>query len=194
MPNQFKTGILKTQEDVLIRISSLNAELEMLKEKIGFEDKFSFIIFGGTALLMYTQYRVTSDIDCFYLKTISADEVERIISEHGVNNRMTGLMTAPVAQDFIPRSKRILVTDFLEVRIASKEDLILSKLFSTRGTDSDERDLIESGIFESEDLDLEYIENIYNEFEGLRIGTRVNFSSLDDILKRIAEKNEKIRK
>ncbi|MGN7403068.1 DUF6036 family nucleotidyltransferase [Cytobacillus praedii] len=193
MTYQFQSGILSTTEDVLKRLSSLNAELELLREKLGFEEKFSFIIFGGTALLLYTNYRVTSDIDCYYLNTISASEVEGIIANHGVNNRIEGLMTAPVVEDFIPRSNLILETDVLEVRVASKEDLILSKLFSTRGTDSDERDLIDSGIFEG-DIDLVYIETVFNEFESARIGSRVNFSSLDDILKKIAEKEEIINK
>ncbi len=192
MANYINTGILKTPNDVIKRISSLNAELEILKEKLGFEDKFSFIIFGGTALLLYTNYRVTSDIDCYYLETISAKEVESIINEHGVNNRMQGVMSAPVFEDFYPRSKIILSTDCLEVRIASKEDLILSKLFSTRGTDGDEADLIESGIFDG-DIDLQYIEDTYNEFADLRIGSRVNFTSLDDILKKIADKQEIIK-
>jgi hypothetical protein len=75
-----------------------------------------------------------------------------------------------------------------------KGNLILSKLFSSYDTENDERDLIESGIFEDKNLDLEYMEKIYNEFEGLRFGSRVNFSSLDDTLNKIAEKNEKVWK
>ncbi|MFC0273629.1 DUF6036 family nucleotidyltransferase [Metabacillus herbersteinensis] len=184
-------GILETQEDVFSRILSLDEHLKTLELEGKFNDQLSFIIFGGTALLLYSGYRVTSDIDCYYLSSITIEEVQSIIAEHGVNNRIENVMQFPEPEDFIGRSKEIFVSDQIEVRIASREDLILSKLLSTRGTDRDEKDLIESDILDNVDLD--YIREKFEEYKDFRIGAGVNFSSLDDIINERVKRREKIR-
>jgi hypothetical protein len=57
---------LQKPEDVQIVLLELERELQKIKEFL--EQPLSFVIFGGTAVLMYAREpRSTSDIDCYVI-------------------------------------------------------------------------------------------------------------------------------
>lgn len=173
----YQAGILSNQEDVLDRLLQLEEELRDLKLR----QKVRIIIFGGTALLLYTDYRVTSDIDCYLMEKDIVSQVMGVLETYGVNNRLEAVMEFPPPEDFIDRSKVFYTSEILEVRLASKEDLVLSKLFSSRGAEQDYLDLVESSLLDQ--VDLEYIKKMYEEYCTYYVGSKVNISRLDDILK-----------
>lgn len=172
----------KTKEDVFEALNILDFELFQTYGEL--EKKIKFIIFGATALLLHTNFRGTKDIDVYFEERVDRKAAE-IMDKHSVNNRLEQLMNVPLPEDFIDRSILISEGSCIQVKLASKEDLVLSKLFTTRGKNSDEEDLIKSSILD--DVDWTYIQDIYDEFAGSRVGTSVNMTTLDDIIKRRKE-------
>ena len=146
----WETGIFRNKEDVIKKLAELDFELE----DVLLSDKLEFVIFGGTALLLWSDSRVTGDIDVVMINEFSSEKVTELLSKHNVNNRIEKVMEIPPASEFLPRAKKINVP-FRNIRVflASVEDLIISKLFSSRQSDRDEKDLIEYNFLDEADKD-----------------------------------------
>lgn len=167
----------KSQADIIENLVILDHELSKFKLKY----KIELIIFGGTAFLLRTNdIRVTSDIDVFITSQITK-EIEAILHQHNVNQRISGIMEVPPIEEFLPRCDRLNVPfDNMIVRVASKEDLIISKLFSTRQSQKDIDDLVQTDLIDTCDIDLLW--ELYNEYKKDVIFPLNRYNSLEEVL------------
>ncbi|HDR7417811.1 TPA: hypothetical protein QCX17_002247 [Bacillus cereus] len=179
------TTILETTDDVIDTLIRLDLELVDISVGITNFQPVRFVIFGATALLLHTGFRGTSDIDVYMKNRDIHSDITSICNKYSVNNNMQRVMEFPLAEDFWDRSKLIYESEVMHVHLASKEDLVLSKLFAGRGKNTDEVDLIESSILD--DCKMDYIQQMYDEYDSLRIGSGVNFTRLDDIIQKREE-------
>lgn len=175
-------GIFENKEDILNKLADLDYELDSLN----LPDKLEFVIFGGTALLLWSDFRVTSDIDVIMLNDFSSEEIRELLYKHNVSNSMRSVMEIPPVEEFRFRTRRLNI-DFnnLDVLLPSVEDLILSKLFSSRQSDRDEKDLIESDLLEMADMDKLW--ELYEHYKKDAILPLSRYNNLKSILERREE-------
>ncbi|MBD7965394.1 DUF6036 family nucleotidyltransferase [Fictibacillus norfolkensis] len=172
-------GILETIEDVLDRLISLDYEIGESNEVV--QEKLGFIIFGGTALLLYNNSRMTSDIDIILLGNIDLNKgnIKEILKNHSVvpNN---AIIQYPYLKEVISRAVPINAPfENIEVSVTSKEDLALSKIFSSRP--EDERDLIHTNILD--EADIEIVRKRYDEYLPNYLGGLGFLPDLDMLLR-----------
>lgn len=158
-------GILEKPIDVIERLLDLDYELNELAKTGELTDKLRFVILGGTALLLYNKNpRVTSDIDVIYFESeeINKSSIKDVLKGYNISPNIKNVMQFPFKEEIFKRMKPISVTgvqfDNLDAYLASKEDVILSKLFSTRI--EDEQDLIKTDIMD--DADMDYVRKQFN--------------------------------
>ncbi|WP_342706535.1 DUF6036 family nucleotidyltransferase [Pelagirhabdus alkalitolerans] len=142
----------------------LDYDLKGLADSGKLTEKLQFIIMGGTALLLYNKKtRVTSDIDVIYIKPvdINKESIKSLLFDYNISNNVENVMEFPFKEDVIRRKYPLrgagVEFNHINVFLATREDIILSKIFSSRP--EDEKDLIEFDILDKADLD--YIRERY---------------------------------
>lgn len=167
--------IIESREDVLRR-------LLILDERIGqmnLLDKVQLVIFGGAAFLLRCSFRPTSDIDVYMLQEKRYTNIEKILNEVDINTDIQRILEMPPKEDFVERMDKLEISfESIEVYVASAYDLIISKLFSTRG-DKDANDLIRSDLLDQVDLD--ELRNIWVELKSYSLFTH-RYNDLDEVL------------
>jgi predicted nucleotidyltransferase len=171
-----KQYIIETSKDVIERLLLLDREIGMLS----ISNKVKIAIFGGAAFLLRGKFRPTSDIDVYLLEQGGNNEFERILNKYDINTRIKGVMEVPCFEDFSGRLDLLKVPfDHLEVYVASAYDLIISKIFSSRG-DKDVIDLVRSDLLDQ--VDLKKLWELYYEAERDTLLRPERYNSLDEIL------------
>lgn len=179
-----KSYIIETPQDVIERLLLLDREIGTLF----LPQKIKFAIFGGAAFLLRGKFRPTSDIDVYMFQNVGNTKLERILNKYDINTRIQGVMEVPCFEDFSGRLDILKVPfEYIEVYVASAYDLIISKIFSTRG-EEDVIDLVRSDLLEQ--VDLLKLWELYHEAEKDIIFRRNRYNYLDEIL----EMREKYKK
>lgn len=174
------------RKDVLLTLADLDEELMRFKLPYPLE----FIIFGGTAFLLRTDFRGTVDIDAIFNFQTDNKELRKLLLKYKVNQSMRSVMEVPPFEDFYPRCERLnLPFKNLRVLLPSKEDLVLSKLFASRGSNRDDLDLINSDLIDQCDLDI--LREMYYDYKKDILFPSIRYSELDDILERRRIKKRK---
>ncbi|MFC0476836.1 DUF6036 family nucleotidyltransferase [Robertmurraya beringensis] len=167
--------VIESQEDIIRRLLILDDNIGL----ISLRDKVRFVIFGGAAFLLRTPFRPTSDIDVYMLEEKGYAEIEVMLNELDINTNIQRILEMPPKEDFIQRMERLDI-DFqhIEVFVASAYDLIISKLFSTRGA-KDAIDLIRSDLLDQVNID--ELRDMWLELKSYSLFEH-RYNDLDDIL------------
>lgn len=178
--------IFKNREDIIENLAMLDSELD----QFNLSRKIEIIIFGGTAFLFRTNnMRVTSDIDVFIMTEIT-NEIEAVLHRFNVNSRVSSVLEVPPIEESFKRSELLNVPfNNLIVYIASKEDLIISKLFSSRQAQKDIDDLVNTDLIDTCDMDL--LMELYNEYKKDVIFPLSRYNTLEEVLELKEMKKEK---
>lgn len=168
------TGVESVIESLLL--------LDHKLTKLNLHEKISIYIFGGSALMFISNFRATSDIDV-YIGTQGLDKhVIELFNDYNVNSSLESVMYFPPYEDFKDRAKKVAV-DFtcLDVYVASKEDIVLSKVFSSRQTTKDFDDLVKhSDILDK--VDMNYVKEMYDEYLSYNNFRSTRHNNLDEII------------
>lgn len=179
--------IIEKREDVIRRLLILDEKVGELK----FQDKVQFVIFGGAAFLLRTTFRPTSDIDVYLLQEEGYIKIEEILNEVDINTNIQRILEMPPKEDFVKRMEKLNVEfESIEVYVASAYDLIISKLFSTRG-DKDTNDLIRSDLLDQ--VDISHLRELWLELKSYSLFEK-RYADLDEVLElRIKYKSQTVK-
>ncbi|QOY37682.1 DUF6036 family nucleotidyltransferase [Anaerobacillus isosaccharinicus] len=174
------------KKDVISKLIDLDQELN----EYNLPYKLEFIIFGGTAFMLHAEFRATLDIDAIF--NFQADKrIRALLYKYNVNESMRSVMEVPPFEEFYPRCQLLNIPfNNLRVLLPSIEDLILSKLFSSRGIDKDGQDLINSDLIDQCDLDK--LKKMYYDYKKYVIFPDYRYNDLEEIL--IAREKVKMKK
>lgn len=165
-------------------------EVDHKLNKYKLENPLKMYIFGGTAVLLYTNYRATTDIDAFFENGVEKTEVIKLLNQYNINNALIGVMEIPPFEDFSVRAEKLDV-DFvnIEVYIASKEDIIISKIFTSRGSPKDIKDIVQSGLLDEVNLDV--LKALYDDYIQYITLPKHRYYSFDEVMEEYRKYKEK---
>lgn len=177
-------------EEVLASIAQ--ADFQISEARL--QKQVEIVIFGGSAFIYRDKkgFRPTRDIDAvIHLEgdRRDLDEQERKVMEILENNNIFGniesILDLPPYEEYKDRWEEIeLELEWIKVYVASKIDLIMSKVFSTRPKDY--TDLVNSDLIDS--IDHDYLIETYEDYKGYSNDPHGRNHNLYDI---IVERNEK---
>jgi hypothetical protein len=175
--------IIESKEDVIRRLLILDERIG----EINLSKKIKFVIFGGAAFLLKTRFRPTTDIDVYMLQENGDTKIEEILNEIDINTNIQRILEMPPKEDFEKRMDKLNV-DFqnIDVYVASAYDLIISKLFSTRG-EKDAIDLIRSDLLNQVEEDV--LREMWEDLKSYSLFLH-RYNDLDDIIRMRKEYKE----
>ncbi|MBU8908155.1 DUF6036 family nucleotidyltransferase [Desertibacillus haloalkaliphilus] len=169
----------RTSRDVVENLINLDYELS----NMNISQKIEIVIFGGTAILLRDSNRFTSDIDAIINLEKEDLRVRKVLHQFSVNENMRSVMEVPPFEDFYPRSVPLSIPlKNLVVRVPIVEDLIISKLFSSRQSEQDEKDLIETELLDQANMNKLW--DMYEEYKKDVFFPMNRYNSLENILEK----------
>ncbi|WP_416147695.1 DUF6036 family nucleotidyltransferase [Salipaludibacillus sp. HK11] len=173
----------RNKQDIIETLYKIDYELGGIPIK----GKVSLTIFGGSALLLKSNIHATSDIDAFVRMEHEDAQVRKILANYSVSSSIESVMELPPLEDVRKEFERLNVAfNHLEVYLPSTEHLIISKLFTTRQTEKDMEDILESGILGNANIDK--LKGLYEEYLPYIMLPRRRYNELDELLKQWKER------
>lgn len=136
----------KIRNDIIERLLKLDEEISLIFDD---DNYYEIIIVGGSALLLINKLsRATFDIDAIRC----SKELKPFMEKYDINDNVISYRNS-FSDDFYNRKIKIdIPTKKINVYTASLEDIVISKLSSNRGKDSE--DIRSPMVIESLDWDL----------------------------------------
>lgn len=139
-------GQMLGKDEIIKNLLLLDEEISLVFDN---DDHYNIVIVGGSALVLIDKIsRATMDID-----TIScSDELKPYMERYNINNNVIAYKNN-FPDDYIDRCVKLDVpTKKISIYTASLEDIVISKLFSTRPQDT--MDIHDPRIVDALDWDL----------------------------------------
>lgn len=116
----------------------IDKEFKLVNDELKSLDlRAELMIVGGMALIMQNiNFRYTFDIDCYLLSKSSTDVIKSVLSVHFINNNCQSICMLPDLDDFTIVD--VIKFSHLTIYVASVDDIVLMKAFSTRQKDYDD--------------------------------------------------------